>query len=686
MVDVSASSWTQLTTTGSGGTAAPPPTRTLNLNDKLALAELNFGDFQDPDFRGECSAMLQAFLDYAGSYALALKERGLDDQNPRSYVRAKLPRGYASVANQIVVPEWVDLDMEGTLIRAPGGSLAANPFLPMIVYTANAGASRVNLYCVLDDVVPGDGSGVCFGKSWSIASVALAAAGQGYQVGDLIYLPQPSRSPYRAAVVRVDAVNGSGAVTGFTLTSGGVYSRRPPTGVTVSAAAIAAVAPQVTAQVQPTLFPQASTTHANGNPGAGTGAAFTPTWEADFNGSDADNGIFNYNTGDAILTDMVIGQVRVNGVGIDFDVQYGGKFGVLLNTINAVVDSITVNGGYYGFLSKAGDTRINSINPVNAMIGVMIGNGSSLECPNVVVDTAFGAAIQIDTGCSDIRLGGVCFFPEGNSYLHNGLGPTNTGYAIIVGQKGTDAVTSNLHLDFVLDNCGSATQNGGSGAGALFLANVKNSYFNILASNQQTNQGETHRLALHTAYGPNVDAASVVVRGAINGTTTSPIVAGAAITEVNIVAGGSGYALGDVVRIDVSGHVVDAMLLVAGVSGGAVTAIKALGPGLYSTLPSSTATLPTTATFGSGTGLTVKARTILPVGSIAGGLALRDGSLPGWLRDFGVADVYGSGAPTAATGAKKARPGSRYTDIGSGETYVNKGTVAVPSWRKITTA
>ncbi|MEW6639440.1 MAG: hypothetical protein AB1586_02975 [Pseudomonadota bacterium] len=686
MVDVSASNWTQLTTTGTGGIAAPPPTRTLNLNNKLAFVELNFGDFHDPDSRAECSAMLQAFLDYAGNYALALKERGLDDQNPRSYVRAKIPRGYASVANQIVVPEWVDLDMEGALIPAPGGSLAANPFLPMIVYTANASASRVNLYCVFDDLVPRTGSGVCFGKSWSIASVALTAAGQGYQVGDLIYLPQPSRSPYRPAIVRVDSVNSSGAVTGFTMTSSGCFSRRPPTGVTVSAAAIAAVAPQVAAQVLPTVFPQDSTVHADGSPGAGIGAVFTPSWEADFNGSDADNGIFNYNTGDAIGTDMLIGQVRVNGVGIEFDQQFGGKFGVLLNLVNSVIDSITVNGGYYGILSKAIDTRINSLNPVNAMIGLMVGASSSLECPNVVIDTPFGAAIQIDTGCSNIKLSGICFFPEGNSSIYNGLGPSNAGYAIIVGQKGTDVVTSNLHLDLLLDNCGSATQNGGSGAGALFLSNVKNSYFNILASNQVTTQGETHRLALHTAYGPNVDAASVLVSGTINGTTTSPIVAGAAITEVDIVAGGSGYVLGDVVRINVAGHIIDATLLVVGVSAGAVTAIKALGPGLYSTAPSSTAILPTTATYGSGTGLTVKARTILPVGSISGGLALRDGSLPGWIRDFGIADVYGTGAPTATTGAKKARPGSRYTDIGAGDTYLNKGTTAAPSWRKITTA
>lgn len=503
-------------------------------------------------------------------------------------------------------------------------------------------------------------------------------------MGDIVVLPQPSYAPYQPAVVKVTAVNASGAITGFVLTSGGYYSCRPPTGPTVSAAAIASVAPNVVPLVQPSVFPQDSTFHANGSPGAGQGASFAPTWGPDFGGSDADFGAWNYNPGDNLLTDMVIGQVRVMGVGTEFDPVYGGKFGVMLNTFNAVADSIVVGGGYYGILCRAGDTRINSLNAVQSMVGLMFAGGSSVECSNVVIDTSFVASIQIDTGCTDIELRGICFFPEGNSWMNGSLGPSNSGYAIIVGQKGTSAIADHINLDFTIHNCGAQAQNGGSGA--LFLSNVKNSNFNLRTSNQPGNEGETHVIALHTGYAGNVDAASVLVSGTVNGISTAPVTAGAGISDVTIVSGGSGYTVGSVVMVNVPGRILNASLLVTGVSGGAVTAIKALGPGLYPTAPSTTATLSTTTTNGSGSGLTVRAKDILPVGSIAGGLALRDGSLPGWIRDYGICEVYGAGAPTGVTGANKARPGSRYTDTSSGNVYVNKGTVASPSWRAITTS
>ena len=56
MTGVSAEAWTQLTTTAGAGSAAPPPTRSLNLNDVTAFVELNFGDFYDPNSEiADCS-------------------------------------------------------------------------------------------------------------------------------------------------------------------------------------------------------------------------------------------------------------------------------------------------------------------------------------------------------------------------------------------------------------------------------------------------------------------------------------------------------------------------------------------------------------------------------------------------------------------------------------------------------
>jgi hypothetical protein len=77
---------------------------------------------------------------------------------------------------------------------------------------------------------------------------------------------------------------------------------------------------------------------------------------------------------------------------------------------------------------------------------------------------------------------------------------------------------------------------------------------------------------------------------------------------------------------------------------------------------------------------------ITAAGTTAGGIAIRDGSMPGWVRDYGLCDIFGSGAPTASTGQNKAQKGSKYTDLSAGELYINKGTAGTPAWHKITTA
>jgi hypothetical protein len=48
--------------------------------------------------------------------------------------------------------------------------------------------------------------------------------------------------------------------------------------------------------------------------------------------------------------------------------------------------------------------------------------------------------------------------------------------------------------------------------------------------------------------------------------------------------------------------------------------------------------------------------------------------------------MYGSGAPSAATGANQAAPGSLYTDVVGAKLYLNGGSKAVPSWKIVTSA
>jgi hypothetical protein len=51
-----------------------------------------------------------------------------------------------------------------------------------------------------------------------------------------------------------------------------------------------------------------------------------------------------------------------------------------------------------------------------------------------------------------------------------------------------------------------------------------------------------------------------------------------------------------------------------------------------------------------------------------------------------VQHIYGAGAPSAATGANQAAPGSLYTDTTNAKLYIQGGTKITPSWRIVTSA
>jgi hypothetical protein len=48
--------------------------------------------------------------------------------------------------------------------------------------------------------------------------------------------------------------------------------------------------------------------------------------------------------------------------------------------------------------------------------------------------------------------------------------------------------------------------------------------------------------------------------------------------------------------------------------------------------------------------------------------------------------LYGAGAPSAATGANQAAPGSLYTDTTNAKLYIQGGTKVTPSWKIVTSA
>jgi hypothetical protein len=61
-------------------------------------------------------------------------------------------------------------------------------------------------------------------------------------------------------------------------------------------------------------------------------------------------------------------------------------------------------------------------------------------------------------------------------------------------------------------------------------------------------------------------------------------------------------------------------------------------------------------------------------------------SVPDAFAPPDVMHLFGSGAPSAATGANQAAPGSLYTDTSGLKLYIQGGTKAVPSWRIVTSA
>jgi hypothetical protein len=61
-------------------------------------------------------------------------------------------------------------------------------------------------------------------------------------------------------------------------------------------------------------------------------------------------------------------------------------------------------------------------------------------------------------------------------------------------------------------------------------------------------------------------------------------------------------------------------------------------------------------------------------------------SVPDFGAPLDLIHLYGSGAPSAATGANQAAIGSLYTDTTNAKLYIQGGTKASPSWKIVTSA
>ena len=87
-------------------------------------------------------------------------------------------------------------------------------------------------YCNPDGNPAHSGSGVVVGKNWTLSATVLptiVSGGSGYNVGDVITFPNPSKAPYYGFKLAVTSVSG-GVVTGLSITAGtnqGAYALPP---------------------------------------------------------------------------------------------------------------------------------------------------------------------------------------------------------------------------------------------------------------------------------------------------------------------------------------------------------------------------------------------------------------------------------------------------------------------------
>ena len=659
----------------------------------------------------DLTTSLQNFFLQCQLVALSLKSNSNDNLAMRSTVTAYLPRGRYTISSPLIVPEYVNIKADGVFIRTGSSGTVtnfytgdttskalANLFEPAIIVVPRANAETINLIQNSNGV--DRGSGIFFGKNWTITSAILYNAGKFYQAGDVLSLANPSVTPYLPCQITVNTVDFMGRIQTFTVTNGGAYSLPP-----------------VLQQQQWTATNGFNVFDYNGyfivSGGHGTGASFTVTWANDF---DASTGHSYYGGQGGLIYDSIIGHINPIQSARTSDAFYGPTFNVQMYGLNAVFDELECQNAFNGLrLVNMSDLRFNRFNPVDCETALLLTNSSSIECPNVVIDTPTGSApaVQMD-GCTGIRMSGRCFFRN----LSN-LGSYSAG-TIALGLFSTGSqLNTDIQLNFTMIDAG---QSGDSshissiGCPALYLDYTQNFDINLNISNHEPGfSGLFSVINSFCSFGSNTIQAGRL-RGSIDGVYGS-IFQGTIPSSVDIdiwdaevsitngtetiTVGGTPHA-GDVVSLtftnawlahtyswprtvsytvqvgDSTTNIAiglaaainaDAILSITGTIATQATNVVTFNQmGVdanntvitYSISGSATETI----TFGNGGNVS---------GSISGGR----------VRAGGIYEIVGSTNPTngvAGTGWNKALPGSKYTNNNNGNVFYNTGSANSPSW------
>jgi hypothetical protein len=630
-----------------GTIPTPPPARAgIAFGDRQKLAaSFNFGEIWDTEANYDAWPKLQAFLLYCQSMALAMKNTNLDNNCYRMSVTAYLPRGSYLVSQPLVVPEYVNLHTDGVIVRTPytgdqsnngttsttGSFYAATAkaegqFLPTVIVTPRAHASRLNVY-VGNSNINFRGSGIAIGKTWQAQvgqPCTIGSAGNSYSVGDLIVLVQPSLSTYWNWVAQVTSVNAAGGVTGATVYITGGYGLPPALQVQQWTPANGF---NVFDPANPGCFLQQIAYRADfKTPSPGTGATLAPTWTPDFIGG-------QYNIGATIQTDTLIGHINVSGfVPPLYSPTYGGTFAVLISGLNGIIDEIEVLGGNDGVYCRfANDWRITTMNCVGAGCALEFYGCGSIECPNVVFDTC-GAALLINQS-DRIQVRGLAFFEQANlvqpyafpASLQNSSTQGFTGYsALQIGQSSTSTYP-NAHLDVSLTLVN---------MGGLPASTISSQTLVGTAIASQSPRAMPYTMTLSYTFASRFD-----------------------LRVTNIGEQGGQATLLPTSGFVCFGQMVDSSNEIRGTID---------GPG-FVTGPAASCT--------TGHGW--------PACSIR----IWDAVANGWQGAGGTYDLTGSGAPvsgTSGTGVGKASIGSMYRDLVGPGLYMQTGPVTSPVWTQIT--
>lgn len=540
--------------------------------------------------------------------------------------------------------------------------------------------SELNMHCDPHGDPTRAGSGFVAGKHWGLATLTISSSTGVWAVGDTITGGMPDRAPYEGFTATVSSVDGSGNITGVTLTTNGVYAFPPEMQKQVWTSANG-----FSQEVAGAANDKQAVWKNNTLIGYGTNgkiAYLTATWSPDFIANS-----YTYNTAARVVGDTLIGNVRIHGVSRELPAtaDYGPVRGATFFGLNHFFDKLEINGGYEGYVfSGCNDIFGNVINSVGARRGCFIYQTSNLNIAQAIMDSSTSSSLVLDRSHVISIPNFTIFWAESNRNI-SAEAPASSGYNIRIGISSSGQPNNQVCINF---NCETAGRGNLPGSPLAYLDHTAGSTFHFNA--------------------PNLKISGATVGSGSVGYLTHLANVGSGFTESNKITGivsnisrriffGSG--LGRTGTCVFTGYIASGVLTVTEVTSGTL----ALGHqieghnNLYFGLE---ITSLGTGTGGVGTYNLSYAGGSANVGSSGSPVALTSALVEtsprcqvdihdvgvGICKSYGRYEIVGSGAPNSSVGINKAGCTSKYFDITNGNEYINTGTYASRNWKLITRA